>query len=55
MVGYDDEREIAVGCLQRANDTEDEVDKRAWSILADAFVLLANLREEALPSEVSPQ
>jgi hypothetical protein len=49
MIKHADEREIALECLQRANGTEDEADKRAWSILADAYVLLANLRTELSP------
>jgi hypothetical protein len=45
MAEYDDERDIAVECLERANGTEDEDDKRVWSTLADAYLLLAKLRE----------
>jgi len=45
MAEHDDEREIAVECIQRANGTEDEGGRRAWSTLADAYLLLAKLRE----------
>jgi hypothetical protein len=45
LAEYDNERDIAVECLERANGTEDEDDKRACSTLADAYLLLAKLRE----------